>query len=250
MALLSVIFSVCMFIMYLCSITYNVLTISDGTPNCTVFTFRGYGGKFKYLTFLNFLLQTFYYGLCAATAVMGSTGAPSRDPRKRPALQKFRDFLHNTLVFPVGTFVVVTFWAIYAVDRELVFPKALDKFIPPWLNHVMHTFILPILLMDKYLNYHHIPKRRNGILGLLAFGLVYLLWILWIAYYANVWVYPILKVLETHQRIIFFAFLLMLFVSLYLVGEGLTKFLWRKEMGAVLAAKTTKSSKSTKKKNR
>ena len=31
----------------------------------------------------------------------------------------------------------MTFWGIYAVDRELVYPKALDKLIPPWLNHIM-----------------------------------------------------------------------------------------------------------------
>ncbi|XP_046374637.2 androgen-induced gene 1 protein-like isoform X2 [Haliotis rufescens] len=230
------------FVGYSFSVWWDVVKIP-------VFT-DGVGGKLMFLTFWNALLQTFYYGLCAVTAIVGSTGGPIRDPRKRSALQKFRDFLHNTLAFPVGTFVVVTFWAIYAVDRELVFPKALDQFIPPWLNHVMHTFILPILLLDKYLNYHHLPKRRNGILGLLLFGVIYLIWILWIAYHANVWVYPILKVLETHQRIIFFGFLLMLFVSLYLLGEGLTRFLWRKELGANLAARNTKSSKSNKKKNR
>ncbi|XP_071111046.1 androgen-induced gene 1 protein-like isoform X2 [Haliotis cracherodii] len=231
-----------LFVGYSFSVWWDVVKIP-------VFT-DGVGGKLMFLTFWDALLQTFYYGLCAVTAIVGSTGGPSRDPRKRSALQKFRDFLHNTLAFPVGTFVVVTFWAIYAVDRELVFPKALDQFIPPWLNHVMHTFILPILLLDKYLNYHHLPKRRNGILGLLLFGVIYLIWILWIAYHANVWVYPILKVLETHQRVIFLSFLLMLFVSLYLLGEGLTRFLWRKELGANLAARNTKSSKSNKKKSR
>lgn len=34
-------------------------------------------------------------------------------------------------------FVCLVFWMIYAVDRELVYPKVLDKFIPVWLNHVM-----------------------------------------------------------------------------------------------------------------
>jgi len=42
-------------------------------------------------------------------------------------------------------FVVLTFWGIYAVDRELVFPKALDGIIPSWLNHVMvGEIILPV----------------------------------------------------------------------------------------------------------
>lgn len=43
-------------------------------------------------------------------------------------------------------FVVLTFWGIYAIDRELVYPKALDKVIPSWLNHIMviYTYILTI----------------------------------------------------------------------------------------------------------
>jgi hypothetical protein len=45
------------------------------------------------------------------------------------------DFI-NVFLFYLQ-FVVLTFWGIYAVDRELVYPKALDKLIPPWLNHIM-----------------------------------------------------------------------------------------------------------------
>ena len=37
----------------------------------------------------------------------------------------------------VYQFVVLTFWGIYAVDRELVYPKHLDKIVPVWLNHIM-----------------------------------------------------------------------------------------------------------------
>jgi len=39
-------------------------------------------------------------------------------------------------------FVVMTFWGIYAVDRELVYPKHLDALIPQWLNHSMVCFTL------------------------------------------------------------------------------------------------------------
>ena len=39
--------------------------------------------------------------------------------------------------------------------------------------------------------------------------------------------YPVLRVMENHERAIFILFLLMFFISIYLVGEALTKFLWR-----------------------
>lgn len=34
-------------------------------------------------------------------------------------------------------FVVTMFWALYLYDRDLVYPRLLDNFIPQWLNHGM-----------------------------------------------------------------------------------------------------------------
>ena len=34
-------------------------------------------------------------------------------------------------------FVAATFWGIYLMDRELIFPRALDKIFPSWLNHIL-----------------------------------------------------------------------------------------------------------------
>jgi len=41
----------------------------------------------------------------------------------------------------------MTFWAIYAVDRELVFPKSLDGIIPVWQNHVMVSIRCSCLIL-------------------------------------------------------------------------------------------------------
>lgn len=35
----------------------------------------------------------------------------------------------------VFQFVTVTFWALYAIDRALVYPEHLDAVIPVWYNH-------------------------------------------------------------------------------------------------------------------
>ncbi|XP_041114379.1 androgen-dependent TFPI-regulating protein-like, partial [Polyodon spathula] len=61
---------------------------------------------------------------------------------------------------------VLSFWLLYAHDRELVYPKPLDDIIPQWLNHAMHTGILPLLLVELYIIPHHFTSQRNGILGL------------------------------------------------------------------------------------
>ena len=37
-------------------------------------------------------------------------------------------------------FVFSSFWSIYAVDRELVYPKVIDAIIPRWMNHAMVSY--------------------------------------------------------------------------------------------------------------
>ena len=46
-------------------------------------------------------------------------------------------------------FVSATFWGIYSVDRELIFPKVYDELIPPWLNHALVSSWCFILLYDQ-----------------------------------------------------------------------------------------------------
>ncbi|XP_076438077.1 androgen-induced gene 1 protein-like [Babylonia areolata] len=236
----------CMFhlivaVFYAYTVWFNIMFVRMGDSN--IWTYAGYGGKFKYLTFWNHCLQTAYFGLCALNALAGSDIPASVSPAKRSGLQRFRDIVHSALAFPVGMFVVMTFWGLYAVDRELVYPRELDGIIPMWLNHVMHTTVLPILLVEKCLVYHHHPRRHNGIFLLSAFALIYLAWILWIAYAADLWVYPVLRLMQNWERAVFILFLLMFFISIYVLGEALTKFLWRKEKAMLQVKASSKKRK-------
>ncbi|XP_076457137.1 androgen-induced gene 1 protein-like isoform X1 [Babylonia areolata] len=230
-------FYLCTAAVYIYSLWFNIMFIywPGREESSTIWTYDGYGGKFKYLTFWNFILQTVYFALCVLTMFAGRTASfsPLGLEQRSSGLQRVRDVVHATLVFPVGTFVVSTFWGLYAVDRELVYPKALDSLIPSWLNHLMHTTVLPLLLVEKYLVYHQHPRRLNGIFILTAFALVYLVWVLWIAWAADLWVYPVLHVMQNHERAIFISVLLVFFICLYLLGETLTKFLWRKEKASL-----------------
>ena len=49
------------------------------------------------------------------------------------------DRFYASIAFPYGLFVASVFWTLYAIDRELVFPEILDRFVSPALNHMMHT---------------------------------------------------------------------------------------------------------------
>ncbi|KAK6959515.1 androgen-induced 1 protein [Biomphalaria glabrata] len=217
MSSLAVLFHLLAFIVDFYALYYDLNYIKIGTD--------GLGGKYKFLTIWNITFQCFYFGLCVVTDLSSSEPGPT-NVLTRGKLTRWRDNFHAVVAFPVGMFVVVTFWVLYLVDRELVYPESLDKIIPPVINHILHTTVLPFILLDKYFIYHNHPSQWRGLSGTIAVAGCYLIWILFIAYYENFWVYPILQVLESHQRAVFIVICLLFFASQYILGQSLTQFIW------------------------
>ncbi|XP_053309004.1 androgen-induced gene 1 protein-like [Spea bombifrons] len=183
-----------------------------------------YGGRWKYLTFINQVLQTVFFGVCVL-ADLGQLFLSSKNGMCS-GLVKIRDYLFAVLAFPIGVFVVFSFWSIYAYDRELVYPKVLDSFIPPWLNHIMHTFVLPLLLVELFVCSHQYPSKKRGLLGLGICCLAYLSWILWVHHASGIWVYPILQKLDAVGLMVFLAASVIITVPFYQMGESLTRLRW------------------------
>eukprot|EP00088_Acartia_fossae_P025275 TRINITY_DN26103_c0_g1_i1.p1 TRINITY_DN26103_c0_g1~~TRINITY_DN26103_c0_g1_i1.p1 ORF type:complete len:233 (-),score=37.07 TRINITY_DN26103_c0_g1_i1:200-871(-) len=176
-----------------------------------------YGGQGKYLTFLNMCLQFMYFTVCLLADLAGSNSK----------IAKIRDKIFASAAFPIGIFVGVIFWGLYAVNRELIFPQKLDGHFPSWLNHFMHTTVLPLQLGEMFLSRHEYPGRLfgGGINALLTCA--YLLWINYIYYKAGFWVYPVFRVLTTQQRGVFMAFCCALGGAFYILGEKLNKMIWK-----------------------
>ncbi|KAG8519459.1 Androgen-dependent TFPI-regulating protein, partial [Galemys pyrenaicus] len=109
------------------------------------------GGQWKYLTFLNLLLQTIFYGVVCLEDVLKRV----KGKKDIKFLTALRDLLFATLAFPISTktlierkptdaifvfdsqFVFLSFWSLFLYNRELVYPKTLDDFFPVWFNHAM-----------------------------------------------------------------------------------------------------------------
>ncbi|XP_056130566.1 androgen-dependent TFPI-regulating protein-like [Lampris incognitus] len=201
--------------------------------NCTVISTerhpgaKTYGGRWKYLTFINLVMHTVFFGLCvfidivhlvlSAKALRG--GLPS-------LLVKLRDITFTVLAFPVGTFVFSSFWSIYAYDRELVYPKFLDDIIPVWLNHALHTIIVPLLFVQMYIQNHQYVSKVKGVLGLAIFALLYLSWVLWVHHVSDIWVYPIMAKLSPVGLVLFFGAAALTMAPLYLLGEKISRKIW------------------------
>lgn len=118
------------------------------------------------------------------------------------------------------------FWSIYIYDRELVYPKLLDNFIPAWLNHGMHTTVLPFVLIEMRTTHHQYPSRSCGLAAVCTFAVGYILWVCWIHHVTGVWVYPLLEHLSPGVKIIFFAAVTVIINVFYLVGEVLNNYIW------------------------
>uniref|UniRef100_A0A667XZC6 Androgen dependent TFPI regulating protein n=1 Tax=Myripristis murdjan TaxID=586833 RepID=A0A667XZC6_9TELE len=180
-----------------------------------------YGGPWKYLTFLNLvsLLQMVFFGLAAVNDFQ-----PGK--KSENFLQRCTDLLFSVFAFPVGMFVVLLFWTIFAYDRELVYPATIDAFFPPWINHAMHSFVLPILLGEIMVQPRVYPKIKHGLAALGIVGLAYLSWVIWVYLSVGIWVYPLLGLFSKAGLMGFFFFNMSVVTLLYLLGEKLNSYIW------------------------
>ncbi|KAK9541807.1 hypothetical protein VZT92_001827 [Zoarces viviparus] len=189
-----------------------------------------YGGPWKYLTFLNLLLQMSFFGLAALNDLQAVKQSEN-------TLNRCKDLLFSVFAFPVGMFVVLLFWTLFAYDRELVYPATIDTFFPPWINHAMHTFVLPALLGEVLLQPHIYPQMKYALAALGGVGSAYLIWIIWVYLSVGIWVYPLLAHFSTAGLVGFFVFNMTVVTLLYVLGDQLNSHVWSKDMDNM----TTKS---------
>lgn len=173
------------------------------------------------------MLQTTYFAVSLLNDYIG-TNEPT--PTGKPLIRKIKDILFSALAFPLSMFVGLSFWGIYAVDRELILPRSFDPYFPTWLNHIMHTNILFFILVELIITFRMYPRRNQGLAILSAFMLAYMVWVHYIYFRTGGWVYPILAVLNWPLRITFYIFSLGLVSGLYTLGETLNKTIWSKEV--------------------
>ncbi|XP_019275659.1 androgen-dependent TFPI-regulating protein [Panthera pardus] len=180
------------------------------------------GGQWKYLTFLNLLLQAIFYGVACVEDVLKRI----KGERDLKFVTAFRDLLFTTLAFPISTFVFLSFWILFLYDRELVYPKALDGIFPEWLNHAMHTSILPFSLVEVILRPHCYPLKKKGLTLLAVASLAYISRVLWIYSETGTWVYPLFARLSPVGLTAFFSLSYIFTASIYLLGEKLNHWKW------------------------
>ncbi|XP_059052656.1 androgen-induced gene 1 protein-like [Achroia grisella] len=185
------------------------------------------GGKLKYLTYLDAIVQSIYFTIAFLNDLFGNNESTLSE---KPLIRRIKDILFCALAYPVAMFVGISFWGIYAVDRELILPRSLDPYFPTWLNHVMHTNIVIFVLIELISSFRMYPTRKSAMTILSTFFLAYFIWVHVIYFKTDKWVYPILAVLNWPIRIVFYLFCLGFVSSLYFLGEKLNRIVWSKEV--------------------
>ncbi|XP_075399262.1 androgen-dependent TFPI-regulating protein [Tenrec ecaudatus] len=181
-----------------------------------------HGGKWKYLTLINLVLQAIFNGIaCLDDALKGIT------KKKDIKLITFsRNLFFTCIAFPLSTYVCVVFWALFLYDRELIYPKGLEEIVPGWLNHAMHTWILPLSAAEFFLQPYHYPSTKTAFTLIVTAGLAYMLRILWAYLKTGMWVYPVLAKLSPAGILALFFLSNILNITIYLLGKKLNHRKW------------------------
>ncbi|CAI9581557.1 unnamed protein product, partial [Staurois parvus] len=170
------------------------------------------------------VLQTLFYAVSFLTDLL----LPIRGIKLVKFVIYCRDLLFSVLAFPASTFVFLSFWALYTYDRQLVYPEGLDKVIPLWLNHAVHTAVFPIAVLEIVTSPHHYPPKRKGLTLLGICSVAYLSWVLWIYIADGNWVYPFLGLLNPFGFILFLLSSNILAALVYIAGDTLNYLIWGK----------------------
>ncbi|XP_003740373.2 androgen-dependent TFPI-regulating protein [Galendromus occidentalis] len=171
-----------------------------------------YAGKAKYLTQWNLYLSGLYFGLCVLQNLLRSK-----------SLARVRDYIFCSVSLPSSIFVTILFWGIYAVDRELIFPKEIEPYYPNWVNHCSHTLIAFTAISEALLYSHGIPSNRKALPGILAWFGFYLVWVLYLGVSRGIWVYQVMRVLEPAGLTAFFLGCTVAVLSLHLTCHALLR---------------------------
>ena len=209
------------FLVFASTVYHNIANIFlEGITN-------SYGGRFKFLTFINLLLSVSYYGYAVILDCL-PTGLSGRKNREtdclKTAMVKFRDSIFGSILFPVSSIVTLAFWGVMMVNPELMLQRRVQHIIPVhgFYNHCAHTAPVVLAIAELLLVRHqYYPNRKRGSLFFTVFCVAYLSWIMWIAHHANIWVYPVLKVLSWPARAAFLGSVYLLGLGVFLTGYSL-----------------------------
>lgn len=116
------------------------------------------------------MVQTIYFALAFLNDFIGSNEVY---PKKTSKIRVLKDILFG-VAFPFAFYIAIVFWTIYTLYKELIFPDNIEEIFPLWVNHVMHTLIVPFVIIELIITPKTYHSRFLGIAIGFFIGVAYL----------------------------------------------------------------------------
>ncbi|CAL8250800.1 unnamed protein product [Arctogadus glacialis] len=150
-----------------------------------------------------------------------------RDCRVPSLLVTFRDDLFTMFAFPYATLVLSIFWAAHAAGRAQFTPLVPGGAIaPPLLNHARHTIIVPLVLVQMYIQNHVYSSRLKSVPLICFSGVLCISWLQWVHHASGIWVYTFLGEISLMSRLVISGVTLGLLLLMHLLGQELSGRIW------------------------
>ena len=172
-----------------------------------------YGGQFKYLTHINLWVELVYFTLQFINDLLPPNSSFKTITHAR------LNFVFTTVIFPLACYVSLSFWAVYAYDKNLIYTE-----VSQLLNHLTHTVIVVWVVLEVVLCRHKFPTLSVAMVPISTCCLLYISWVELIHAYTGFWVYPIFNTLP-QSRISFlgfYSFSIIVCFGLFLLGKALS----------------------------
>ncbi|XP_014259439.1 androgen-dependent TFPI-regulating protein-like [Cimex lectularius] len=137
----------------------------------------------------------------------------------------FRDYLGETLAFPLSVLVPISFWSVYTFKGEWLPVNELAT-IPFWLHHMLHTVSFPLQILTIAFDSNANTETLEGTFCISFFYISYFIWLLHIQNQTHEWVYPALNSSSTLIKVVLSATILTGHFALYAFGKWLATTFW------------------------
>ncbi|KAJ3586903.1 hypothetical protein NHX12_013295 [Muraenolepis orangiensis] len=187
-----------------------------------------YGGQWKYLTYVNLVLQAVFFGVC----VLADVVVHFLPGGVESLLVDLRDDLFSMFAFPYSALVFSVFWTAHVAGQAQYTPLVEGEVVPPWLNQARHTGVLLLVLVQMCVQNHVFSSRLKRVPLTVLSGVLYMAWLLWVHHASGIWVYTFLAKLTPMSVLVLCGACLVLLLLLQLLGEKLSGTIWANNPGS------------------
>eukprot|EP00794_Sanderia_malayensis_P009321 gene9321-10304_t len=159
-----------------------------------------------------------------------SDGAGKSIKHGNGRLVRFRDNIFVSLCFPFGVMVCILYWGVVVLHPNGILTPENTRVMPVagLYNQYLHTFPLLSDIAAVYLILHHYPRRFIGISVVTFASLSYVVWLVYVGNRTGYWSYLFVRDQTPFQFTIFVICCMTAASAVYIFGEQLSSFFWKK----------------------